>query len=211
VFTGITRGTFPITRIERSPGRLSYAVALPPQLTAGLEVGASVAIDGVCQTVAAIGADGVCFDAIEETLRCTTLDALNVGTRVAVERSFKVGDEIGGHEVSGHVIGTGKVIEVRAGGGRHDLRIEVPAEWMKNILPKGFIGVDGSSLTVGETGPTWFDVHLIPETIRLTNLGHKVAGSRVNIELDARTVAIVATVERVLAQRGLASRGSNHE
>jgi riboflavin synthase len=204
VFTGITRGTFPITRVERSPGRLSYAVALPAQLIAGLEAGASVSIDGVCQTVVAIAGDEVSFDAIEETLRCTTLGALNVGARVAVERSFKVGDEIGGHEVSGHVIGTGKVIDVRSAGGTHDLRIEVPSEWMKNILPKGFIGVDGSSLTVGETHPSgWFEVHLIPETIRLTNLGHKLAGSRVNIELDARTVAIVATVERVLAQRGL--------
>jgi len=204
VFTGITRGTFPITRIERTPGRLSYAVALPPQLTAGLELGASVSIDGVCQTVVALGDGEVAFDAIEETLRVTTLGALNVGARVAVERSFKVGDEIGGHEVSGHIIGTGKVIDVRTSGGTHDLRIEVAAEWMKYILPKGFIAVDGSSLTVGETSPTgWFEVHLIPETLRLTNLGHKVAGSRVNIELDARTVAIVATVERVLAQRGL--------
>ena len=204
MFTGITRGTFPITRIERTPGRLSYAVALPPQLTAGLELGASVSIDGVCQTVVALGDGEVAFDAIEETLRVTTLGALNVGARVAVERSFKVGDEIGGHEVSGHIIGTGKVIDVRTSGGTHDLRIEVAAEWMKYILPKGFIAVDGSSLTVGETSPTgWFEVHLIPETLRLTNLGHKVAGSRVNIELDARTVAIVATVERVLAQRGL--------
>lgn len=209
MFTGITRGTFPIARVERAPGRLSYAVALPEALTKGLEIGASVSIDGVCQTVVALQPDGVVFDAIDATLRVTTLDALQVGARVAVERSFRVGDEVGGHEVSGHVVGTGKVVEVRRDGGAHDLRIEVPAAWMKFIMPKGFIAVDGSSLTVGATGATdasgWFEVHLIPETIRLTNLGHKVAGSRVNIELDARTVAIVETVERVLAQRGLSS------
>jgi riboflavin synthase len=204
MFTGITRGTFPITRVERVPGRMSFAVALPPQLLTGLEIGASVSIDGVCQTVVAIQEQDVSFDAIDETLRLTTLDQLNVGARVAVERSFRVGDEIGGHEVSGHVIGTGKVIEVRRDNGAHDLRIEVPSEWLKYIMPKGFIAVDGSSLTVGAIHDSgWFEVHLIPETMRLTNLGHKVAGSRVNIELDARTVAIVHTVERVLAQRGI--------
>lgn len=202
MFTGITRGTFPITSVERVPGRLSFAVALPPQLTAGLEIGASVSIDGVCQTVVAIADQDVSFDAIEETLRVTTLDQLKVGTRVAVERSFRVGDEIGGHEVSGHVMGTGKVVEVRRDDGAHDLRIEVPSAWLKYIMPKGFIAVDGSSLTVGAVHQSgWFEVHLIPETMRLTNLGHKMAGSRVNIELDARTVAIVETVERVLAQR----------
>jgi riboflavin synthase len=206
VFTGITRGTFPITHVARAPGRLSYAVALPPAMTQGLEIGASVSIDGVCQTVVALQEQGVVFDAIDETLRVTTLDALSVGARVAVERSFRVGDEIGGHEVSGHIVGTGTVNEVRRDNGAHDLRIEVPATWMKYIMPKGFIAVDGSSLTVGAVHASgWFEVHLIPETIRLTNLGHKVAGSRVNIELDARTVAIVETVERVLAQRGLAS------
>ena len=203
MFTGITRGTFPVTRLERAPGRLSYVVALPAQLTAGLEIGASVSIDGVCQTVVAHNDGEVEFDAIDETLRVTTLDALYVGALVAVERSFRVGDEIGGHEVSGHIIGTGTIMEVRKDGGAHDMLIQVPVAWMKYILPKGFIAVDGSSLTVGAVDDSgWFEVHLIPETLRLTNLGHKVAGSRVNIELDARTVAIVTTVERVLAQRG---------
>ena len=203
MFTGITRGTYPITKVERAPGRLSYAVALPPQLMARLEVGASVSIDGVCQTVVAMNGGEVTFDAIDETLRRTTLDALIVGARVAVERSARIGDEIGGHVVSGHILGTGKVIDVRQSNGAHDLRIEVPAPWIKHILPKGFIGVDGSSLTVGEVHESgWFEVHLIPETIRLTNLGHKSVGSRVNIEPDTATVAIVSTVERVLAQRG---------
>jgi len=202
VYTGITRGTFSITKVTRAPGRLSYSVALPAHLTQGLELGASVSIDGVCQTVVAIEGDNVSFDAIEETLRCTTLDELVVGARVAVERSVRVGDEIGGHDVAGHVIGTGNVIEARSEGGVHDLRIEVPAAWMKHIMPKGFIAVDGSSLTVGAVDAAgWFEVHLIPETLRLTNLGYKGVGSRVNIELDARTVAIVETVERVLAQR----------
>jgi len=211
VFTGITRGTFPVTRTEREPGLLRYAVALPNELLTGLTIGASVAIDGVCQTVVEIQHDGVVFEAIEETLRCTTLETLTKDMRVSVERSVRVGDEIGGHDVAGHVIGTGEILNVQQNGGSYDVKIGVPGAWMKHIMPKGFIAVDGSSLTVGQTSGAehnstrgFFDVHLIPETRRLTNLGQKQIGERVNIELDPRTVAIVETVERVLAQRGLA-------
>lgn len=208
MFTGITRGTYPVTRCDREPGLLRYAVELSAPLVAGLEIGASVAIDGVCQTVVQIEHHTVVFEAIDETLRCTTLDALMPGERVSVERSFRVGDEIGGHEVAGHVSGTGEILAASQNGGSYDLRIGVPVAWMKHIFSKGFIAVDGSSLTVGATSNAaspstraWFDVHLIPETMRLTNLGQKGIGARVNVELDARTVAIVETVERVMAQR----------
>ena len=121
---------------------------------------------------------------------------------MAVERSARVGDEIGGHDVAGHVIGTGEVAEVVEEGETRSLRIAVPSEWMRFILKKGFVAVDGSSLTVGEVDPTGsFWIHLIPETLRLTRLGDRQPGDRLNIELDARTVAIVETVERVLAER----------
>ena len=114
----------------------------------------------------------------------------------------RVGDEIGGHDVAGHVIGTGEIVEAHRDGNVCGLRIAVPRAWMRFILEKGFIAVDGASLTVGEVDPTGrFAVHLIPETLRLTQLGEKRVGDRVNIELDARTVAIVETVERVMAQR----------
>ena len=202
MFTGITRGTFEITHIERAPDLLTYEVALGDELCAGLEPGASVSIDGVCQTVVSARDGRVTFEAIKETLDLTTLGDLEVGSRVAVERSARVGDEIGGHDVSGHVIGTGEVVEVHRDGNVCDLRIAVPRPWMRFILSKGFIAVDGSSLTVGEVDDSGrFAVHLIPETLRLTNLGEKVVGDRVNIELDARTVAIVESVERVMAQR----------
>jgi riboflavin synthase len=202
MFTGITRGTYEVSQVRREPGLLTYAVKLDAPLVAGLETGASVSIDGVCQTVVAIDGVEVTFDAIQETLDLTTLGALEVGQRVAVERSSRVGDEVGGHDVAGHVIGTGEIAEVRSEGHVCDLRVAVPAAWMRYILPKGFIAVDGSSLTVGAVDPSGcFDLHLIPETLRLTNLGARKPGDRVNIELDARTVAIVDTVERVLADR----------
>jgi riboflavin synthase len=211
MYTGITRGTFPVTRAERSDDLLRFVVELPTELVDGLQLGASVSIDGVCQTVVAVDGAAVTFEAIQETLRLTTLGALKQGDVVAVERSARVGDEIGGHEVAGHVIGMGTVESVHNAGDVHDLRIGVPGSWMKFILEKGFVAVDGSSLTVGETFHDGADgadgehgafmVHLIPETLRLTNLGKKRVGDRVNIELDPRTVAIVTTVERVLQER----------
>ncbi|MAJ60778.1 MAG: hypothetical protein CBC48_12735 [bacterium TMED88] len=202
MFTGITRGTFEVTQLERAPDLLTFEVDLGKALSVGLEIGASVLIDGVCQTVTEIGGTRVRFQAIRETLDRTTLGDLVEGVQVSVERSARVGDEIGGHDVSGHVTGTGRVSQIRREGDVCDVRIGVPDAWMKYILFKGFIAVDGSSLTVGERSETGtFTVHLIPETLRLTQLGDKAVGDRVNIELDPRTVAIVDTVERVLAQR----------
>ena len=203
MFTGITRGTFEVVSVDRRPGLLTYSVALPARFREGLEIGASVSIDGVCQTVVELSADGVVFEAIQETLDLTTLDALEKGQVVAVERSCRVGDEIGGHDVAGHVNGTGQVVERSDAGEGLDLVIEVPSVWMRFVLNKGFIAIDGSSLTVGRVdAPAGrFHLHLIPETLRLTNLGRKQVGDRVNVELEARTVAIVETVERVLAER----------
>lgn len=202
MYSGITQGTFEVTHVERKPGLLSYRVALPDTLREGLQTGASVSIDGVCQTVVHLEGGEVSFDAIDQTLQLTTLDALKVGDRVSVERSLKVGDENGGHEVFGHIKGTGNIAALQRD--EHNLRItvQVPPDWMRFILDKGFIAVDGSSLTVGAVDPEGrFEINLIPETLRLTNLGSREVGDRVNLELDARTVAIVETVERVIAQK----------
>lgn len=202
MFTGITRGTFPVVSVERAPDLLRFAVDLGSYAD-GLEIGASVSIDGVCQTVVALDGGRASFEAVRETLDKTTLGALEVGATVSVERSARVGDELGGHEVSGHVTGTGEILESAKRGHDVSLRLGVPAEWMKYIQHKGFVAIDGSSLTVGERSDEgWFRVHLIPETLRLTNLGRKPVGARVNVELDPKTVAIVDTVERVLAARG---------
>jgi riboflavin synthase len=206
MYSGITRGTRKIVEKRSLEGRTDLVVDLE-DLSANLELGASVACDGVCLTVAGIDGTRALFQVVAETLERTTLGTLEVGSVVSVERSYRVGDELGGHELAGHVIGTGCISAVRREGGRHDLRVSVPREWMKYIFPKGFIAVDGSSLTVGHTDPAGsFELHLIPETLRLTKFGSKAVGDRVNIELDARTVAIVDTVERVLEQRLLAER-----
>lgn len=202
MYSGITRGTRQVVEKRSVEGRLDLVIDLGADLGVGLELGASVSIDGVCLSAARIDGPRVLFQVVPETIERTTLGTLEAGSSVSVERSTRVGDELGGHEVSGHITGTARIAAIHRDGGRYDLRLAVPAEWMKYILPKGFIAVDGSSLTIGATYPDGgFDLHLIPETLRLTNLGKKQVGDRVNIELDWRTVAIVDTVERVLEQR----------
>ena len=202
MYSGITRGLFPVVSLEARAGVTRFSVQLDAVQSANIEIGASIAIDGVCLTAVAQEGTRVTFEAIAETLNRTTLGALSEGRLVSVERSCRVGDELGGHDVFGHVIGTGTVRARSFVGEQLDLTIAVPPAWMKYILPKGFVALDGSSLTVSDQRtPDSFGVHLIPETLRLTNLGNKRPGDALNIELDTRTVAIVDTVERVLAER----------
>ena len=202
MYSGITRGLFPVVAVQPRAGVTRFTVELNEALSRGVEKGASVSIDGVCCTVIEQDGPRLSFEAIAETLSLTTLNELAVGRKVSVERSARVGDELGGHDVYGHIIGTGNVREIRRVGEQLDLKIGVPAGWMKFILHKGFIALDGSSLTVGAVDVRGsFEVHLIPETLRVTNFANKLEGDRVNVELDARTVAIVETVERVLAER----------
>ncbi len=202
MYTGITRGTYPVVAVDAREDLTTYQVELNEKLVEALELGASVSVDGVCQSAVAINGALVTFDAIRETLELTTLDTLEVGRLVSIERSARYGDEVGGHEMAGHIIGVGEIVASRKEGDDVSLEVKVPADWMRFILHKGFIGIDGCSLTVGRTSSEGrFSLHLIPETLRLTNLGQKDPGSRVNIELDPKTVAIVETVERVMAER----------
>lgn len=202
MFSGITQGLFTVCWVEKHPGLIHYRVKLNAKLMDGLKTGASVSIDGVCQTVTAIHQDEVSFSAIDETLRLTTLQDLAVGRQVSVERSLCYGSEIGGHEVSGHVTGTAIVEKIMRTPNNLSIDLRCNPEWMKFILPKGFIAVDGSSLTVGQTDPAGlFAIHLIPETIRLTHFGVKKTGDQVNIELDRLTQIIVTAAENILMRR----------
>jgi riboflavin synthase len=207
MYSGITRGLFSVVALEARDGVTRFSVELSPELAHDAQIGASIAIDGVCLTLVERAGTRLSFEVIEETRSLTTLGELTVGRKVSVERSAKLGDELGGHDVYGHAIGTGTIVKTRRIGEQLDLTIAVPADWMKFILHKGFIALDGSSLTVGDVEPEGrFDVHLIPETQRLTNFADKRVGDRVNVELDPRTVAIVETVERVLDRRARADK-----
>lgn len=162
-------------------------------------------MDGVCQTVVALENQNVWFDAIQETLDKTTLHALAAGNLVNIERAAKFSDEIGGHLVSGHVYGTAQIYKMRNWENNREIQFQCSPSWMKYFFPKGYIAIDGVSLTLVQVDPKgFFSVHLIPETLRITTLGRK-EGDFVNIELDSQTQVTVDTVERVLERKGIRS------
>lgn len=202
MYSGITRGLFAVTQVDKQPGLITYCVKLNNELLKGLDIGASVSIDGTCQTVVHVNDQEVTFQAISDTLQRTTLSDLYVGRQVSVESSLRYGDVIGGHEIAGHVIGTAEISAIQTSPNNLAMVLHCPKEWLKCIFTKGFIAVDGSSLTVGEVNyqAASFTINLIPETLRVTNFGNKKIGDKVNIELDFKTQAIVNTVERILIE-----------
>ncbi|EHD21641.1 MULTISPECIES: riboflavin synthase [Brenneria] len=202
MFTGIVQGTAPVVSIDEKANFRTHVVQLPPELLPGLVPGASVANNGCCLTVTSVEGDRVSFDLMKETLRLTNLGDINAGDIVNLERAAKYGDEIGGHIMSGHIICTAEVVKILVSENNHQIWFRLADEsLMKYVLHKGFIGIDGISLTIGEVTRNRFCVHLIPETLHRTTLGQRRLGQRVNIEIDPQTQAVVDTVERVLASR----------
>lgn len=180
-------------RSENLPGRRVFEFEVENQVVEGLGHGASVALDGVCMTVVRTRENRVIFEAMKETLDRTTLGDLKEGEHVNIERSARVGDEIGGHEVSGHVHGKARIVEVRKPSNNHVVVFSPPEDFLKYIFSKGFIAIDGISLTVVDVDAQdgTFSVHLIPETLRGTTLRGKKAGDSVNIEIEQKTKALV--------------------
>ena len=198
MFTGIVQGLGTIKSIEEGNGITTFSIACPD--TQNLAIGASVAIDGVCLTATSIKDKLVTFDVIPETLERTTLGERVVDDEVNIERSLRYGDEVGGHLLSGHIIGRGLFTFSQKVGEGAQLKIKAPPSIQKYIQTKGYIGIDGISLTLGEVHQNEFDLHIIPETLRLTTLGSKQVGDAVNIEIDSTTMMIVETVERLIKE-----------
>ncbi|UTV26578.1 riboflavin synthase subunit alpha [Photobacterium atrarenae] len=201
MFTGIVQGTAEVVDIVKKDQFQTHVIRLPQALLAGLEIGASVSHNGCCLTVTEIDGDRVAFDLMQETLKVTNLGLVKVGDHVNIERAAKFGDEIGGHSMSGHVNFATEISEVITTPNNCTLWFNLPQNYSKYVLRKGYIGIDGCSLTIGEVTEYQFCVHLIPETLNRTLFGQRQAGDRVNIEIDPQTQAIVDTVERVLAAR----------
>ena len=200
MYTGIVQGSFPVTRLLSQPGLLSIRVELNPALMQDLLIGASVGVDGVCLSVTAIEGQQVDFDIMQQTLELTTLGALAVGSQVNIERSAKQGVEVGGHILSGHIDCTAELVAIETPENNRFVTYRLPAQLMKYVFEKGFIAVNGCSLTVAkvERSKNEFTVCYIPETLRVTTHGEKSIGDKVNIEIDRQTQTIVDTVERVL-------------
>lgn len=204
MFTGIVQAQVEVKDVVQRDNFVRLTLQASPALLGMLQRGASIAVNGTCLTATEFdeAAGWVSFDVIDETLQKTNLGTLRPGNRVNFERSLKFGDEIGGHIVSGHVSGTAEILQIDRSMDNCAIQLSFPAELATFIQPKGFIAVDGASLTVGKIEGYSFWLHLIPETLAVTTLGHKQVGDRLNLECDQQTVTIVQTVERYLAQRG---------
>ena len=218
MFTGIVEGKAELSSVKQFDGFTRWVIDLPPMYGENLEIGASVALDGVCLTVVEIDGDAVSFDLIQETLERSTLCLRKVGDWLNMERALRYGDEVGGHLVSGHVMAVGKikrmdVLEQGINGSKTmDIEIHVPPEVSEYVFEKGYIAIDGISLTVGKTHDSGgFDLHIIPETIRRTTLAGKEVGSTVNVEIESSTQAVVDTVKKMLSKNPLLDSNNRNQ
>ena len=205
MFTGIVQTKAKVIEVIEKEQFRTLTLQVEPKYLANLQRGASIAINGTCLTATEYTLEQgiVQFDVIAETLRLTNLGLLQVGSEVNVERSLKFGDEIGGHMVSGHIQGMAELISIAHTPTNCQMILRLPQPLVPFIFSKGFIAVDGISLTVGEVEHTDFSLYLIPETLQVTTLGSREVGDLINIEMDQQSISIVQTVERVLAAKGL--------
>ena len=203
MFTGIIQATATIAALQDQGGMRSFTLAFPSGFCQDLAIGASVSVDGVCLTVTALlSPTEAAFDVILQSLNVTTLGSYAQGAIVNVERAAKDGAEIGGHPLSGHVDFWTTIDDVQSSDTNRKLRIGIPEAFRKYIFAKGYIAINGASLTVSEVNRLegWFEVWLIPETRRATTVGHKQAGDAVNIEIERSTQVVVDTVREAVAE-----------
>jgi len=183
MFTGIVTDVGRVRAVRETNRDRRFEITTAFDLST-LDIGASVSHAGCCLTVVEKGADWFAVEVSGETLAMSTLDDWKQGRRVNLERAARVGDELGGHIVSGHVDGIGDVLSIESEGGSHRVRIRAPRPLHRLIAPKGSITVEGVSLTVNEVEDDVFGVNLIPHTWDVTTLGELKVGSRVNLEID---------------------------
>lgn len=201
MFTGIVEGVGRIAALEPRGGDVRLTVDVGTLPFDAVRLGESIAVNGVCLTVIAFDATSFAADASNETLALTTLGQLGAGAPVNLERAMQPTDRLGGHLVSGHVDGVGRVLSISADARAQRWRFAAPAQLLRYIAKKGSICVDGVSLTVNEVDDEGFEVALIPHTVSHTAFAHTTVGSAVNLEIDL----VARYVERLLAGRAGAS------
>jgi len=201
MFTGIVQSQAEVFSVNNRNNLSQLIICVAEAFIDKLTLGASIAINGVCLTVVkfeiANNQAFISFDIIDETLAISNLANIKTGDLLNVERSLKMGDELGGHIVSGHVHSKATLIERIETSTNCCLRFSLATQWHKYILAKGFITLNGISLTVGEVTADYFSVHLIPETLARTNLATLAVNDEINVELDQQTMTIVTTIERM--------------
>lgn len=193
MFTGIITGLGTLREVQPiGQGHdMRLVIGVAPEFLAGAALGCSIACSGICLTAVELNADSFAVDASAETLARTTMGQWRTGGRVNLERSLKLGDELGGHLVSGHVDGVGRVVSATPENASVRWRFAVPRDIAKYIAVKGSVAIDGVSLTVNEVDAEGFGVNIIPHTAAVTSFGTLQPGDAVNIEIDtlARYVA----------------------
>lgn len=203
MFTGIVQGKAKVIHIKGNNELSSFTFKFPAGTLDDIKEGASIAINGTCLTVTEFDLDQntSAFDAIEQTIRLTNLGSLKIDDCVNFERAAKIGDEIGGHLMSGHIHSVVEIIDIKKTKLNCLLYFKNHSVIAPYLLDKGFVGLNGCSLTLAEVTDDYFCVHLIPETLKITTFGQLEIGSNVNLEIDPQTQSIVDTVNKVLKNR----------
>ena len=198
MFSGIVQETGKVVGFVKEKDIYNLSIECSSEFISDLKKGASISVDGVCLTVKDENPEILRFDLVEETIKRTNFQNIKTGDNVNLERSLKLGDEIGGHPVSGHIHGTSKVISIDKRDQSWDVKFSVESFMHDYMLHKGYVAINGCSLTVGEVSNESFMIHLIPETLSITNLFQLEQDSIVNIELDQNTIVIADTVKKYL-------------
>lgn len=203
MFTGIVKGKGTVDAVIERPNLRTFFILLPVGADEGIELGASISVDGVCLTVTSCKGRLVSFDVMAESLRVTTLGALKQGDEVNIERAARDGAEIGGHPLSGHVDCLGAIERIDQPENNVVMTFVVPEPFIRYIFSKGYIGLNGTSLTVTNVNKKagTFQVWFIPETLKLTTFGQKRQGASVNVEIERSTQVVVDTVRDFLEER----------
>ncbi len=196
MFTGIVEELGRVAAIEPQPDAIRITIE-GPLAVSDANRGDSISVNGVCLTAIELEGDTFTADVMRETLNRTALGSLNVGDPVNLERAMNAATRFGGHVVQGHGDGVGEIISREPSDNWEWVRVEIPVELSKYVVLKGSITIDGVSLTVNELSDTFVGVSLIPETLRLTTLGSKRVGDKVNIEVDV----MAKHIERLLEAR----------
>ncbi len=199
VFSGIVEGTGKIITVSKLENLTKISIKTPQKFSEGIKIGASACVDGVCLTVSSISDDVLSFDIIMETLNVTTFKNIKKKDVVNLERSMRLGDEIGGHLLSGHISTTVQISNIENPENNHIITFKLDSETLRYIFPKGYVALNGVSLTVGEVekSSNSFNVYLIPETLRLTNLSNKSIGDKINLEIETQTKNMVDTMLQI--------------
>ena len=201
MFTGIVTGKGQIQKIILNEEYITLLIRAPKGFSKNLSKGASVAVNGVCLTVKKGKTDNLEFDVIQETLDKTNLKNITKLSKVNLERSMTAKTEIGGHLVSGHIHGTGEVLKIIDRKETKDLQIKIPSSLREYIFYKGYVALNGCSLTIGKVLKSSFYIHLIPETVSITTFKDIKKGDSINIEVEQTTINTVETVKRVMLEK----------